>query len=51
MLQDLRSYDDPIESLIYHIYRQLKGICDIDEVEIGGTVVKVGQNLLKNQNI
>ena len=33
--------------MIYHTYRQFKRVCNIDEVEVGGIVVKTSQTLLK----
>ena len=49
IFQDMKKYEDPIENLIYHTYKQLENVCKIDEVEIGGIVVKVSQDLLSKQ--
>ena len=52
IFQDMKKYEDPIENLIYHtyVYKQLENVCKIDEVEIGGIVVKVSQDLLSKQD-
>lgn len=46
ILQDMIKYEDPIENLIYHTYKQLENVCNIDKMEVGGIVVKVSQELL-----
>ena len=49
LLKDYKNYEDPIQNMIFHIFIQLRTICDIDEVEVGGIVVKINQELLKEE--
>ncbi len=49
LIQESKFYTDPVEKLIYHIFRHMKRMCQIDKIEVSSTLIKIEQLLLTDE--
>lgn len=47
VIQENKVYTDPIQHLIYHCYRQLKKLFNVDKIVVGVTVANVQNDLIR----
>ena len=45
----VKNYDQPVQSMIYHTYRQMKSFCKIDKIEVSSIFIEVQEEILKNE--
>lgn len=45
-IQETKFYDNPVQRMIYHMYKHMKRICVIDKIEVSSILVDIQQKLL-----